>query len=146
MPRVALQQGVMDITVNLTATDCAACSVVFAVPDRLIKERREDGKAFYCPNGHSLVFSPGEVDRLKKELADAQRDREWFKQGERDQRQMRELAERSASAYKGQATKLRKRAIAGVCAFCHRHFVNVERHVSTKHPTVAPEPEQVPEA
>jgi hypothetical protein len=143
MTRVTLTQGVMDITVNLTATDCAQCSVVFAVPDRLIAERREDGKAFYCPNGHSLVFQPSEADKLRKDLAAAVRDREWFKQGEQNQRQLRESAERSASAYKGQATKLRKRAIAGVCAFCRRHFVNVERHVSTKHPTATPEPETV---
>ena len=139
MTRVALTQGVMDITVNLTATDCSACSVVFAVPDRLIKERREDGKSFYCPNGHGLVFDLSETEKLKKKLADAERDRDWYKTAERQARDAEQRASRSAAAYKGQTTKLRKRAIAGVCAVCHRHFVNVERHMSTKHPTEKPE-------
>jgi len=138
MTRVTVTQGVMDITVALTATDCAACSVVFAVPDRLIKERRADGKEFYCPNGHGLTFD-GEIVQLRKKLADAQRDVAWFKTAEQNERTQRQAAERSAAAYKGQTTRLRKRAIAGVCAFCHRHFVNVERHVSTKHPTETPE-------
>lgn len=138
MTRVTLTQGVMDITIALTGTDCAECLVVFAVPDRLIRERREDGKEFYCPNGHRLVFGPTQADRLRTELAAAKRDVAWFKTAEANERTQRHAAERSAAAYKGQTTRLRKRAIAGVCAFCHRHFVNVERHVSTKHPTETP--------
>jgi len=40
------------------------------------------------------------------------------------------------SATKGQLTKARKRADRGVCQHCHRSFVDVARHVATKHPSV----------
>jgi Zn-finger nucleic acid-binding protein len=139
MTRVSLTQGVMDITVSLTAMDCPNCSIVFAAPDRLIKERREDGKTFYCPNGHGMSFNEREVDKLNARLRDIERDLVWFKDAEKHEREQRHAAERSAAAYKGQTTKLRKRAIAGACAFCHRHFADVERHVATKHAGETPE-------
>lgn len=38
-------------------TTCAQCGVVFGLPDHLEEARRDDHETFYCPNGHSLVFS-----------------------------------------------------------------------------------------
>jgi hypothetical protein len=35
-------------------------------------------------------------------------------------------------------TKMRRHAINGVCQFCRRHFVDMEHHVATKHPTEKP--------
>jgi hypothetical protein len=134
MTRISVTQGVMDITVSLTAMDCPNCSVVFAAPDRFITERRQDGKSFYCPNGHPMSYNERELDKVKARLKDAERDVVWYKEAEKREREQRQSAERSAAAYKGQTTKLRKRAITGTCAFCHRHFTNVERHVATKHP------------
>jgi hypothetical protein len=124
----------MDITVALTAMDCPSCAVIFAVPDRLDKERREDGHAFYCPNGHSMSYS-GEITKLRARLKDAERDREWFKEAERHERETRQLVERRLAATKGAVTKLRRRVIAGLCPFgCRRHFTNLERHVASRHP------------
>lgn len=40
----------------------------------------------------------------------------------------------SHSATRGQLTKARKRADAGVCQHCHRTFANVARHVAGHHP------------
>jgi len=54
----------------MTVTDCAACSVIFAAPDRLISERREDGGTFYCPNGHQLTFD-GEIHKLKEVMKES---------------------------------------------------------------------------
>ena len=68
-----------------------------------------------------------ERDRLKQQLA--QKDDEI-----RVQRDCREAAERSASARKGQITKLKKRAAAGVCPCCNRSFENLRRHIDSQHP------------
>ena len=133
MTRVSVKQGVMDITVSLTAMDCPACSIVFAVPDRLDKERREDGKTFYCPNGHSMSYS-GEIHQLRESLRKAEADRTWYEKRTQQAIEDEAAARRSLSAVRGQVTKLKRRAVAGTCPFgCRRHFVNLERHVATKH-------------
>lgn len=132
--RIAVQQGVMDITVNLTAMDCPNCAVVFAVPDRLERERREDGQSFYCPNGHGMSYS-GEMAKLKAKLVDKERDLVWFKTAEREARDRANETERRLRAQKGNVTKLRKRLVAGACPFgCRRHFANLERHIAGQHP------------
>lgn len=145
--RVGTTRGGVDLTIELFVSDCAQCGVVFGVPAVLEKNRRQDGETFFCPNGHSLTFGQGtndklqrERDKLQRERDEAVRDREWFKTAEHEERDRRQSAERSAAAYKGQTTKLRKRAITGTCAFCSRHFANVERHVATVHPGETSEP------
>lgn len=113
---------------------CYLCDVSFGLPDTLQQRRRNDGKEWFCPNGHGQVYKETEADRLRKQLETEQR-RVIQLRSERDAASRnREAAERSASAFKGQATRLRKRIGNGVCPCCNRHFSNVERHISNKHP------------
>lgn len=140
--RVAVTAGALEIAIKLTALDCATCGVIYAIPDDLEKRARADGSNFYCPNGHSQVFTQNERDKLREKLrkAEAERDRqaqaaEFNREAWGEEIRRRQEVERSLSATKGQVTKLRKRATAGVCPFgCRRHFTNVERHVATQHP------------
>jgi len=113
-------------TVTLNTTTCADCGIIFAIPAPFEARRREDGRSFYCPSGHNLVFN-GEIDKLRRRVASLQSTNVHLS----DQRA---AAERSAAAYKGQATKLRRRAQNGVCAVCHRSFEDVRRHMTTQHP------------
>lgn len=134
MTRISVTQGVMDIAVDLTAMDCAACGVVFALPTKLNSQRQGDGADIYCPTGHVMSYA-GELNKLRAALRQAEKDRDWFKAAEVDQRTWRGEAERRLAAQKGQVTKLRKRLGAGTCPFgCRRHFMNLERHVASKHP------------
>ena len=114
------------VTSTLELTSCPACSMQFAVPTGWLDNRRETGNGFHCPNGHSLSFA-GEIDRLRKALTAEQASKAALK----DQLQ---AAERSASAARGQVTKLRKRIANGVCPCCHRTFANLARHMASKHP------------
>jgi hypothetical protein len=119
-------------SVSLEPVECYRCSVIFGLPSEFYRHRVEDHKDWYCPNGHSQQFI-GETEAEKyKRLFNAAKDREAAARAERDQVQA------SLTATKGVVTKLRKRAITGTCAFCHRHFANVERHVANKHPNEAP--------
>jgi len=112
---------------ELETTTCANCGVLFAMPQHLTASRMTDKEIFYCPNGHTLSFKKSEVDRLKEELA---------REKEAAQRARDESArkDRLLSAARGQATKIKKRISNGVCPCCNRTFINLQRHMGTKHP------------
>jgi hypothetical protein len=62
--------------VELETQQCYTCGVVFALPKTYIKNRKEDGVSFRCPNAHTLSYpkkdNNGEtqqdkLDRLEEE-------------------------------------------------------------------------------
>lgn len=119
-------------SVTLEPVTCYACSVIFGIPSDMYRHRLEDQKEWYCPNGHSQHFI-GETEAEKyQRLWKAEQNRLAAERSQHDQ------TKASLTATKGVVTKLRKRAITGTCAFCHRHFANVERHVATQHPSEQP--------
>ncbi len=121
---------------------CCQCKTVFWMSDdvyRIARERRERFE-FYCPNGHPQHYVTGqsETDKLRQE-----RDRLTQKLAEKDdeikrQREMREHEERRVSAAKGQITRLKRRAKAGLCPCCNRTFSNMAAHMKTCHPNMDP--------
>lgn len=119
-------------TTTLSTLTCGCCEIPFAIPESLHDKVKRDGSSFYCPNGHYISYSDTENKRLQRRLDnmsaayDRERDRAAY-------------AERSASAYKGQATRLRNRAKNGVCPCCHRTFQQLARHMAAKHPDFEPE-------
>jgi hypothetical protein len=124
------------ITINkqIYVLDCGECGIEFGVPNDFDDRRRRDHKTFYCPNGHPRVYL-GESDaekikRLEREAA-AERDAKVRAYAEV------EAARRVNRALRGQATKLRKRISGGVCPCCNRTFVELGRHMATKHPEYA---------
>lgn len=117
-------------TVELTQTECW-CGIGMALPASLYTQAKEHKRTIYCPLGHTWVIAASETDRLRKQLAEAERATAW-------ERERRATAEKQLTAAKGAATKLRKRIANGVCPDCHRHFTNLERHVASKHPAHAP--------
>lgn len=139
MKITAVVEDIGRVEVELYAWVCPSCGVLYGLPKAFADRLRENGGHYFCPNGHRLSWKVTEADKLRAALKDAERDREWYKDAEKREREGRQAAERSASAYKGQTTRLRKRAINGVCAFCNRHFANVERHVASKHSTETPD-------
>lgn len=119
--------------------DCPACGVRFGVPTGYTANRRKDKRSFWCPNGHSMSYTESEADRLRRERDRLQQQLALKDDEIRWQREIREAAERSASARKGQITKLKKRAAAGVCPCCNRSFENLRRHMDSQHPGFAAE-------
>lgn len=111
---------------TLTVISCW-CGIHFAIPDnRYGWMKRSKQNQCYCPNGHQMHFAETMDEKLQRERERHQATRELLA-----------AEERSHRATRGQLTKTRKqvhRAEHGVCPHCKRHFVNVERHVKTKHP------------
>jgi len=44
---------------------CCACGIHFQLEDELLELRKQDGKLFYCPNGHNQRFVNSPADELK---------------------------------------------------------------------------------
>jgi hypothetical protein len=124
------------MTDEYSGIKCCDCGIAFGVPPVWDKARRNDHRSFYCPNGHSLSYKgESEAEKLRRE-------RDLLKQliAEKNddichEREKREAAERQLAAQKGQVTKLKKRAAAGVCPCCNRTFSQLAAHMRQKHPT-----------
>lgn len=135
-----MRGNTFEIGVTLVVEECCNCHVAFAMTQELKARKQDTHQTFYCPNGHGQSYlAETEAERLKRQLRSVEQDRDWYKKAEARQSTERARAERSLAATKGVVTRMRKRAIAGACQFCHRHFANVERHVASQHPKETPD-------
>jgi hypothetical protein len=125
-----------------TVWTCNTCGVISTCPTGMYEQHRKSGGYHCCPSGHQWGWSKEmsedekvrrERDLLKQRLA--QKDDEI-----RSAKEQRDAADRRASAARGQVTKLRNRAAAGVCPCCNRTVSQLARHMATKHPTFKAEP------
>lgn len=114
-------------------TDCCRCGVSFTSP--VIAFRRNDGKGFYCPNGHPLTFGASQLDKVEKELERvkqerdrAKRDAEWAEANAKN-------ARKAAAAELTKRKNLEKRTRAGTCPDCNRTFKQLAAHMKTVHGT-----------
>lgn len=136
-----MARATLEIALEFVTLTCChnGCGITFAVPSWWEQSRRTDHQWWYCPSGHGQQFvdKTAEQERIAKleaEVTSWKRSHDW----EHDRRKRAEedamnLAN-SNRALRGVATKLKKRAAAGVCVFCNRTFQNVARHVASKHP------------
>lgn len=96
----------MDYKINQSVTletlECCSCGVVFAMPGDMMRRRRDDHQAFYCPSGHANYYS-GSSD---KEVLREQLDR-----AESERNEARERADDVSRSYQ----RVRKRIRNGVC-------------------------------
>lgn len=115
------------------------------MPKSLERQARQNASvSFYCPLGHSNVYRESEADRYRREAERLKQQMARKDDELRAERERTDRERRSAAAYRGQVTKLRTRAKAGVCPCCTRHFSNVERHMASKHPDFDPAENVVP--
>lgn len=119
---------------TLVVTTCW-CGITHGVPQDLydFQRRQHDNGTrpvtpIHCPLGHTHVpAGTPRTQKLERQLAQ-ERDATALARADRDQ------AEASARAYKGAATRARRRAGAGVCPCCNRSFKQLARHMRSKHP------------
>ena len=130
--------------------ECIHCHETFAIGRQLYEVLRRNEQSFHCPHGHKMHYplGPTEAEKLRQE-----RDRLAQKIAEKDDailaerrraesfRDQRDHEQRRVAAVKGQVTKLKKRASAGICPCCTRHFTDLERHMNSKHPDFTKQPD-----
>lgn len=141
----------MVVKQSLITETCCNCGMLFAMTQEFQDEKRAargtGDQLFYCPRGHGQHYTgKTEADKLREQLAEERRQRQRAEQNlamhADDAREARERAEherRRANGYKGHAARITKRAKAGVCPCCNRHFTALERHMATKHPQFTPD-------
>lgn len=117
---------------------CHCCKVPFAMNAATYEvafQKKAEG-VFYCPHGHPQVYILGESElskaqreasRLRQQIAERD-DRIKDMQNEHDKKNHR------IAGLKGTVTKIKNRVANGVCPCCDRTFVNLSRHMDTKHP------------
>lgn len=50
---------------SLTNISCGSCGIAFCLPTSMYHARAEDGRDFFCPNGHVVSYRPsGEQRRI----------------------------------------------------------------------------------
>lgn len=130
--------AIFQFTVQLESTGpCPTCGVEFAMPSNLVRTLRLNKKSFYCPNGHSQSFTTSRLDELEAEL---KRERERRERAE-DLAKRRDEANKQMYKTKqqtlGKLRRLKERVKNGVCPCCNRSFVQLQRHIATKHPEYA---------
>lgn len=125
-----------------TEMKCGTCGERFCITDELYNVLKRSQQTWHCPHGHQRYFPLGKSreEKLQEQLEE---ERRWRQRAEQRVAQARDEAEhqrRRANGYKGHATRITKRAKAGVCPCCNRSFENLRRHMQTKHPTFTPMP------
>lgn len=124
---------------SLVVETCCSCHVLFAMPNSLQRRGRTDASVwFYCPNGHRQHYTSelDKVERLEKEKRQLEDAKSRLLRQRDDAQSEAEHQKAVARGYKGAMVQTKKRAAKGVCpvAGCRRHFVDVQRHIASKHP------------
>lgn len=147
MAEISARGLTIKVEQKLVTETCCACGIIFAITEDFQSRRYADHGLFYCPSGHGQNYQgKTEAEKLRESLEAERRQRQWAEQNVAYQADRRREAEeraeherRRANGYKGHAAKITKRAKAGVCPCCNRHFTALERHMATKHPTFTPD-------
>lgn len=124
----------MNTIVLLRELTCYSCIVHFAMDGALYDRRLADGDTFYCPNGHAQHFTESTVDQLKKQNQNLKTRLSYSEQACSRQYEENQRIKKEKAVIKGQLTKTRKRVANGTCPCCHRTFINIARHMDSKHP------------
>lgn len=118
--------SIITYSTTLILETCCNCSIPFGMSETLYHQRLDDGKQFYCPNGHPQHYTKRENLEAKLKAARARA------QHLDDQL---EATQRSRNAYKGIVTKTRKKLAEGACpAGCHATFPDLASHLAAEHP------------
>ena len=124
-------------TGTLTITSCW-CGIHLAVPSDLYDEaRRTEERAIYCPLGHRFVFG----NSTEEQLRESRREEAMLRRRLKAKDDLLRHEEASHRATRGHVTRKKKqleRVSNGVCPCCNRSFVNLARHMESKHPTYVP--------
>lgn len=118
------------VTMELEHETCW-CGIPFMLPKDLRYQARNRNHTIYCPLGHTITWKENEEVRLRRERDNLKQQQARLEDEKRDAIARAEKAEAATK-------RLQKRTAAGVCPCCNRTFLNMQRHMKSKHPNVVP--------
>jgi len=121
-------------TTILNTLLCADCGMPFGIPVDFEQRRRDDGKTFYCPKGCKNVYRQSEVERLREQVARAERQRDWAQASRTAADDQARAAEYRRRAAVGQVTRMRNKLARGECPACEQTFPDLAGHMAEQHP------------
>ncbi len=132
-----MTQFIQVITETFNVVSCYTCGVRFGIASELHRRVVTDAEgSVYCPAcGKLTCWRESDSQKRIKEL---ERKLAWEMSEVTRQKEARASAEQSAKSFKGQVTRLKNRAVAGVCPCCNRTFKQLAAHMKTKHPEFKP--------
>lgn len=117
-------------TIKFVLEECCNCGIPFFMPNYHRKMLiNNPGTSFYCPNGHSQHYtgkteSQKRIEQLEQSIKDEQEAYNRMSDAMLDEKN-------KAKKLKAQLNRVHK----GVCPCCNRTFVNLQKHMETKHKT-----------
>lgn len=120
----------IEVTATLVSHCCSECGAVYGLGENFSRVRANDGKVWYCPNGHSQCRGEGYEKKLERQLAQERQAHDQTKAKIRD-------VEAELGRVTAKAKRLRTRAANGVCPCCKRTFAELAKHMRSKHPDYA---------
>ena len=115
-------------TETLVIVHCYKCGIAFGMQKEFNERCHNDSDiSFYCPKGHSQIYTSNKVAKLKSEVEHME-----ARLNSKD-KTIRSL-EYQRRAQKANTTKLKNRIKNGICPCCKRSFSNLKRHMEGKHP------------
>lgn len=116
-------------------TQCGTCAVWHTIPEVVYETQRREGGFHSCPNGHMRGWDKG-TDAIERENIRRERDR--LKQDAARLADEIAAERKRAEDAEKRVLQIKRRAAAGVCPCCNRTFLNIQRHMKSKHPNVVP--------
>lgn len=119
---------------------CWKCEEPMAFRSGRIEHARKSHTPLHCPFGHANYWNLGksEKEKLQEQLDDERRRRQRLEQRVAEKDDAIRHERNRANGYKGHATRITKRAKAGVCPCCNRTFKQLAAHMANKHPEFTP--------
>ena len=122
------------VSVEIVHMVCGQCGTHFGMDRSQYDLCQKRNEHFYCTRGHRRIFIETELDKLRAEKLRLESRLDYVK-GEREAARKEVVAQKGrATRFKNDRDRIKLRIANGVCPCCNRHFVNVERHMATKHP------------
>jgi uncharacterized coiled-coil DUF342 family protein len=127
---------------------CCQCGEPMWMTQSTYETYKRNNQIFHCVHGHQQHWPKGKTEAQKlREQLDAERiARQRAEQRVAERADEAKAAWRTATAYKGQATRLRNRAKAGVCPCCNRTFKQLAARMASQHPQFTPTEEELTHA
>ena len=119
-----------NLGVTFETIECFKCHCQFAVTRETMQQLLRTHEGFYCPFGHLQYFlSKSTEDKLRDEVAQAVKDKEYWRERSNEWRERNERQERKTIAMRGVVTKIKKSIVRGNCPRCGKHFHNMAEHM-----------------
>lgn len=121
------------VIVSCGHPDCAG--QYFGMAEEFYEQKRRDHTGWYCPRGHSRVYSgKSDEEQLKQEIQQKQESINYLREANGKLHTKITNLNYSVRAQKAAKTKIMNRIKNGVCPCCNRTFQDLQNHFKTKHP------------